>query len=296
MTVSDVYSHPSSAMSAMPAIASDIASASAAAAAAAPPPTAAAPVAAAAAAASTDPASGSRKGRKRPITLNIRGGGGSVSASEQVKDHLNATVTGTSFTPNTATTSTAPANDTASTDSSTIDTVVDCALLNTTDNAVPWFEKTMSGGGGDHPSDEECEKAVLFLNTLSEAGLKQYVEITKPGIMQLSEMEIGTAIVVKNYTFRKGQKGIYAVIDGTIGGQPCSVFFPRRHMEILQGRDLPQICIYKGTTKYNDRDLDKVDFVNMKKVRGHMDLSLVQCQSCNRIWDGNAQCNCYMYK
>ena len=35
-------------------------------------------------------------------------------------------------------------------------------------------------------------------------------------------------------------------------------------------------------------------FCNIKLIGGYDDKELVHCQYCHNIWDGNAQCNCWM--
>ncbi len=35
-------------------------------------------------------------------------------------------------------------------------------------------------------------------------------------------------------------------------------------------------------------------FCNVKLIGGYDDKELVHCQYCHNIWDGNAQCNCWM--
>jgi hypothetical protein len=35
-------------------------------------------------------------------------------------------------------------------------------------------------------------------------------------------------------------------------------------------------------------------FCNVKLIGGYDDKELIHCQYCHNIWDGNAQCNCWM--
>ena len=56
----------------------------------------------------------------------------------------------------------------------------------------------------------------------------------------------------------------------------------------------------KELTEEKQKELTEDDisfmcrFCNVKLIGGYDDKELVHCQDCHNIWDGNAQCNCWM--
>lgn len=49
------------------------------------------------------------------------------------------------------------------------------------------------------------------------------------------------------------------------------------------------------TEEEQDYDISFIcRFCNVKLIGGYDDKELVHCQYCHNIWDGNAQCNCWM--
>ena len=105
---------------------------------------------------------------------------------------------------------------------------------------------------------------LTFLNSLQPEVLQQ--RFLEKNVHRIADVSVGTIITVRGHRIETtGKFGEYPVIKCDFEDQEnVELALPARYKNKLEGRNLPFYMLYAGTSDYQGKTLQRVEFVNMK--------------------------------